>query len=234
MIRHQSVRDIAEVARKLGELVHEVVFLGGAAVPLLVPPAVVPTVRSTDDVDCVVRAETFSEYSQFGERLRKLGFQECRDEGAPICRWTAAGVTVDVMPTNEDVLGFSNRWHPLVIGTSEEVDVAPGVRVRVASLPAFLATKFEAFSNRGREDDIANADLEDIFTLLGSREDALERILAAPAEIRQYLVESSRKLLAKDDLDDVVSGCFDTGATSQAAVPRVRAILEELAEHPME
>lgn len=86
MIPHQSVRDMAEVARKLGDLVHEVVFLGGAAVPLLVPAAVVPTVRSTDDVDCVVRAETYSEYSHFGERFRKL--EECRDEGAPICRWT--------------------------------------------------------------------------------------------------------------------------------------------------
>lgn len=40
MIPHQSVRDMAEVGRKLGELVHEVVFLGGAAVPLLVPAAV--------------------------------------------------------------------------------------------------------------------------------------------------------------------------------------------------
>lgn len=80
MIPHQSVRDMAEVARKLGDLVHEVVFLGGAAVPLLVPAAVVPTVRSTDDVDCVVRAETYSEYSHVGERLRKLGSQECRDE----------------------------------------------------------------------------------------------------------------------------------------------------------
>lgn len=132
---------MAEVARKLGDLVHEVVFLGGAAVPLLVPAAVVPTVRSTDDVDCVVRAETYSEYSHFGERLRKLGFQECRDEGAPICRWTAAEVEVDVMPTSEDVLGFSNRWYPHVIATCEEVELAPDVRVRVASLPAFLATK---------------------------------------------------------------------------------------------
>lgn len=32
MIRHQSVRDMAEVARRLSELVHEVVFVGGSTV----------------------------------------------------------------------------------------------------------------------------------------------------------------------------------------------------------
>ncbi len=122
MRHHQSVRDIALVARRLGELAQEVVFLGGAAVPLLVPEAVAPTVRPAGDVDCVVRADSYHDYSRVGERLRQMGFQECREKGAPICRWTAAEVVVDVMPTG-DCLGFSNPWYRHVLATFEEVEL---------------------------------------------------------------------------------------------------------------
>lgn len=230
MIRHHSVRDMAKVARKLGVLVNEVVFLGGAAVPLLVPAAVASTIRSTDDIDCVVRAETYSDYSDFGERLRKLGFQECREDGAPICRWTAAEVTVDVMPTGGDVLGFSNRWYAIVISTSNEVDLAPDVRVRIASVPAFLATKFEALASRGGEDYVANPDFEDIVTLLGTRDDVVDLVRIGPVEVRLFLAEGCRRLLDLKDLDDLVSYCFAGDTVSQATVPRVLAVLRELSE----
>lgn len=67
---------------------------------------------------------------------------------------------------------------------------------------------------------------------MGSREDVLTLIMAAPPDLRHFLIESSRKLLEKDDLEDVVSGCFDTSAGSQAAVPRVLAVLRTLANAP--
>ena len=228
MNRHQSVRDIAEVARRLGELAHEVVFLGGAAVPLMVPEAVAPTVRPTEDVDCVVSAESYPDYSRFGERLRQMGFEDCREKGAPICRWSTAGLLVDVMPTS-DCLGFFNSWYRHVIETSEEVDIAPDVRVRIASLPAFLATKFEALVGRGGDDYVANADFEDIVTILGTRQDALERIGAAPLELRQFLSACSRQLLNRRDLEDLISGCFPGDAISQASVPQTVAVLRKLA-----
>lgn len=108
MTSHQSVRDIVEVARRLGALVDEVVFLGGAVVPLLVPEEVASTIRATEDVDCVVCTETYHDYMEFGERLRASGFAECREPGAPICRWTHTGVLLDLMPV-EGFLSFSNR-----------------------------------------------------------------------------------------------------------------------------
>lgn len=105
----------------MGPVADEVVFLGGAVVPLLVPDAFALAIRSTEDVDCVVRAQSYHDYMEFGERLRKRGFQECREPGAPIGRWTLAGVLVDVMPTSR-FLGFSNRWYRHVMETSVEID----------------------------------------------------------------------------------------------------------------
>jgi hypothetical protein len=47
----------------------------------------------------------------FGERLRALGFLEDTSEGAPLCRWVHSGTILDVMPLDEKILGFSNRWY---------------------------------------------------------------------------------------------------------------------------
>ena len=32
-------------------------------------------------------------------------------ESAPLCRWVNAGTILDVMPLDERILGFSNRWY---------------------------------------------------------------------------------------------------------------------------
>ena len=47
----------------------------------------------------------------FSERLRALGFREDISEGAPRCRWLIDGMELDVMPVDEKVLGFTNRWY---------------------------------------------------------------------------------------------------------------------------
>lgn len=107
--------------------------------------------------------------------------------------------------------------------------MTPDVRIRVASLPAFLATKFEALASRGGDDHIADADFEDIIVLLGTRGDALEQIERAPTEIREFLNSWSRELLESRGVEDSISGCFDADGLSQAAVPRVLALLRTLA-----
>src|ERR1700730_9784238 len=42
---------------------------------------------------------------------------EDHSEGAPICRWAHDDLRFDVMPTDERILGFSNRWlgHALLL-----------------------------------------------------------------------------------------------------------------------
>ncbi|MBC7881061.1 MAG: hypothetical protein H7Y37_06965 [Anaerolineae bacterium] len=102
----------------LGGLLPETVFVGGAAmqVHLLDSDA---DVRTTEDVDCVVEITTRADYYAYANELRKRGFQEDTREGAPLCRWRFRGITVDVMPCSEEVLGYSNRWYPPGIQSSE-------------------------------------------------------------------------------------------------------------------
>jgi hypothetical protein len=62
----------------------------------------------------------YAEYAEFSERLRKLGLQEDAREGAPLCRWRQQTTTLDVMPLDENILGFSNTWYRPAMEHAEE------------------------------------------------------------------------------------------------------------------
>jgi hypothetical protein len=98
------------VARCLGDILDEVVFVGGMIRELLITDPAAGAARPTQDVDCIVNPPAWVDYVRLTERLRARGFSECTDEGAPLCRWVVQSVRVDVMPINPAVLGFSNVW----------------------------------------------------------------------------------------------------------------------------
>jgi hypothetical protein len=123
-IESQAIEWLRIVAERLGELREEVVFLGGATVGLLISNPVVTDIRATKDVDVIVQVGSRGSYATLQERLRAKGFQEDTEEGAPICRWIIEGIKVDVMPTDEEIIGFSNRWYEPAMATAREVPLA--------------------------------------------------------------------------------------------------------------
>lgn len=96
------------------------------------------------DVDAIVDVATYAGYATLAERLRALGLGEDTSPGAPMCRWRRDGVVVDVMPVDERILGFSNRWYPTALATAHALDIADH-RVRLVTPALFVATKLEAF-----------------------------------------------------------------------------------------
>jgi len=107
------------IALRLRPLLDEVAFVGGCATQLLITDPAAPPIRITDDVDVIVELSSYSEYARFSARLRRLGFVEDASEGAPICRWKAGGMKLDVMPTDAKLLGFSNRWYKSALNAAE-------------------------------------------------------------------------------------------------------------------
>jgi hypothetical protein len=104
--------ELAVVVRRLGGLAEETVFVGGMIRQLLVTDPAAGPARPTRDVDCVVSVESRAEYEELSKKLRPLGFSECLDPEAPICRWVVEDVRVDIMPTDPSVFGFTNVWYP--------------------------------------------------------------------------------------------------------------------------
>jgi hypothetical protein len=148
----QSNRELLlAAARVLQPLAGELVFVGGSATGLMITDAAAADARSTYDVDVIAEIASYSAYRALGKRLRSLGFQEDTSEGAPLCRWQhQRGITLDVMLTDEKILGFSNRWYPEAVISSKWEELEQGIKIRVVTPPYFSATKLVAFRGRGR------------------------------------------------------------------------------------
>src|SRR5436190_7988819 len=93
-------------AKLLRPVLDELVFVGGCATGLLVSDEAVTGVRPTFDVDAIAEITSYAAYTTFGEQLRKLGFHEDTSEDAPLCRWRHGEIKLDLMPLNEEILGF--------------------------------------------------------------------------------------------------------------------------------
>ena len=117
MIRNQNpnLEILILAIEQLGGLTDEMVFLGGCATGLLITDSAAPPIRVTRDVDAIVQVVSRADYYQLSEKLRVQGFKEDVSEGAPICRWLAENVILDVMPTDTKILGFGRRYWVLVI-----------------------------------------------------------------------------------------------------------------------
>ncbi len=101
---------ITIIADGLEELNEEVVYVGGVVAELYADEVVLDEIRPTGDVDVIVQVLSRTQLPLIEEKLRQKGFQNDTSSGAPICRWIYKSILLDLMPDNEKILGFSNRW----------------------------------------------------------------------------------------------------------------------------
>jgi hypothetical protein len=215
------------MAARLGPLLPEIVFVGGCSTGLLITDPGASPVRATDDVDVIVEVASYAEYARFSKRLRSLGFSEDSSEGAPICRWLIAHMKLDVMPTDEAILGFSNRWYKPAMDVAAIVALG-GFELRVVTAPYFIGTKLEAFRGRGKRDLYASSDLEDIITLLDGRPNVVEEVRDSPSALRRYVAREIGRLLDHPEFVNALPGHLAGDEISQARVPMVLRTLNSL------
>jgi hypothetical protein len=171
------------VVKRLEPILDEIVFVGGCATGLLVTDPGAAAVRRTFDVDVIAEIISHPGLVVFSERLEKLGFTRDASEGAPACRWICEESKLDVMPLEEKLLGFSNRWYRQAMETAVVVDLPDGPSIRVITAPYFVATKLGAFHGRGKDDFFSSHDLEDIITVLDGRFELSEELQSATDEV---------------------------------------------------
>lgn len=219
------------VADRLGEdLREQMVFVGGAVTGLLITDPGQPAIRPTEDVDLIVRAAVRSDYQRIEEVLRKRGFVNDVSADAPICRWRVGAVTVDVMPTLKEILGFSNRWYPDALATAKNVTLPSGTLIRLVTAPVFLATKFEAFDDRGGGDYLFSHDLGDLISVVDGRDELIDECRAVETSLKSYLQERFGQLLAAPAFIDALPGHLPGDAASQARLPDLLDKLRQLAK----
>jgi len=186
MIKKDIHLEILKVAvKELRELHQDLVFIGGATISLFITEPAAVRIRETFDVDCVVEVSSRTEYEKIAAKLRKIGFHEDSDSRV-ICRFKKDDLTLDVMPTDPKILGFSNKWYKQGIAQAQKIKIA-GEEIQVFTIPYLIATKIEAFKGRGKGDFLVSHDIEDIVTLLDGRKEITSDLLNAPVGILQDL-----------------------------------------------
>lgn len=214
------------MAQALGPLCERVVFVGGCATGLLLPAPNLLDVRPTEDVDGIVEIATLAGYHALAEELQQQGFRQTMEDNTPPFRWFWQRMQLDLVPLDEKVLGFANRWYRAGFDAAVQTEVAPGLVLRHLSAPYFLATKFEAFYDRGRNDVYTSHDLEDILTVVEGRAELELELSTAETEVRQHVMNCVAQLLANADFNNALAGLL----SQPDREPLVRARLQQLSE----
>jgi hypothetical protein len=218
------------VAARLGPLREEVVFVGGVVRSLLITDPAAPAARPTDDIDLIAAAGSRAEYYALAARLHALGFREDRRPGAPVCRWVVDGLTVDVMPDREQILGFSNRWYSSAREQAawHVIGSAADDRIRVIGAPHFVATKLDSFRGRAAG-DFYHHDMEDLVAVVDGREELLDELASSSEALRSFVGEEIAALLREAAFVEALPGHLAGDRASQARLPIVEQRLRAIA-----
>ncbi|HEY6347500.1 MAG TPA: hypothetical protein VIY49_38920 [Bryobacteraceae bacterium] len=226
---NSNLERLIATAALLRPMLGDLVFVGGAVTSLLVTDEGAGAPRTTMDVDAIAEITSYAEYAAFGERLRALGFSEDTSEGAPLCRWGHSGRILDVMPLDEKILGFSNRWYRGALEAAATHQLFQDLEIRVVTAPYFLATKIEAFKGRGRGDFFASHDLEDLIFVVDGRSTVVEEVQTETPLLREYLRAEITGLLATARFIDALPGYLLPDAANQARIGTVLRRLKAVA-----
>lgn len=213
-------KKIEQVAKGLKALKDDVLFIGGAAVSLYINDPAVQTTRPTKDIDCIIELTSRLEYYKLEENLRTLGFNHYKEEGAPICRWKYKNIIVDIMPTDPTILGFSNRWYPEGIKNAINIILPGGTTISAFTLPYFMASKIEAFKNRGHNDFRTSYDMEDIITVMDGQK-KLDILFDGPENVISFLKKSFGNFIESGNFEEALLCHLEPGPTKNARAQRI-------------
>jgi predicted nucleotidyltransferase len=189
---HVNITRICAVHNALGPLKDKVVFVGGATVSLYADRAAAET-RPTDDVDIVVEIATRWEFVALEEQLRTMGFQNDITANY-LGRYLLPGIILDVMPTDESILGFSNIWYEEGFKSAIDYTLNSQHTIKIFAPPYFIASKLEAFKKRGNNDGRMSSDFEDIVFVLENRRSIWEEMKASNEPVCSYLLKEFKGL----------------------------------------
>jgi len=195
---------VAEVAKGLQELNDKVVFVGGAVVSLYTDDPAADEIRPTADVDFTVNITnitSLTNWEEFNHRLNSLGFSP-DPFGHAICSYKYKDIPVDIMAPEDGPLGPANRWYKKGFADLKKEEVM-GQSIQILSAPFYIATKFEAFSDRGT-DFRTSHDIEDIIYILDNRTTIVEEIINADEEVKRFIKSELEKLKSEGILEEVL------------------------------
>ena len=219
-----NLRMLEIVARKLGSLSDEVVYLGGCTTALFINDPLSLDVRPTLDVDCIIDVISLGQYYNFENKLKERGFTRSMNNDV-ICRWHFDDIILDIMPTDEKILGWGNHWYKEAIEHAVTHHIADDLTIKSVTAPYFLATKIEAFKSRGNNDFFGSHDFEDIITVIAGRVDIASEVAATSDKLRMHLRSVFSEMLKSDQFALALPGHVSDGPVT---MQRVQLVIDRM------
>ena len=220
---------LAKISNELDELLEDVVFVGSITLEYLIDEKIKKAIylRTTEDVDIVIQVSTKKGFYDFLEKLQQKGFGE--DIQSPtICTMKKGELKIDIMPTKQEILGFTNRWYAKRVKNTKKIKLDNGKTINILKAPFFLASKIEAFFSRGIKDPFLSKDLEDIVDLINGREAIVQDvILSNDLELVNFLSDKINQMLEDEKIYEAISGHFyGQEARFVVVIERMKRIVE--------
>lgn len=230
VLGHPAIQRLRRIAVALGDLVDDVVFIGGAIAPLLQTRPPFASARQTKDVDGVMSSTAYADVGRVHAQLRAAGFRQAPEDAGHVHRWRSpADELFDLVPSGAHLGGTGQVWDTVAIESHEVADLGGGVTIRHASACAFVALKWAAHADRGDDDPYNSRDLEDILALVASRPTIADETNAAGALLRPYLMERFARLWNDPRLKDLLAGHLNNADDRLYTMREVTARLELIA-----
>ncbi len=225
---HALVIDVVSIARAIGALADEVVFVGGSVAPLLHTERVLAGVRATKDVDGIVASASYGDVDRLASTLRAQGFTHVTDTTAHMHRWRSpAQILFDLVPAGKHPGGTGSDWDALALRSPVVVTIN-GVTFRHVTAAVFIAMKLEAYSDRGGGNVHASHDIEDVIALMASRPSIVDDVRVAEPKVRKNIARFAATLVASEIAEDILTGHLnnadDVGYAVRVARDRLEAI----------
>lgn len=199
-----NILRIKTINNALSKLETLFVFIGGAAVSLYVDEMFQEEVRPTNDIDIVVEIVSYKNQIVIENKLLELGFKHDIESGI-ICRYIYQGIIVDIMPTEEKALGFTNKWYASGFRKAINYTIDSNNTIKIFPAPYFIASKIEAYKGRGNNDGRTSSDFEDIIYVLNNRMGIWDELSNAPQEVLSYLRFELKILLSEPYFEEWIS-----------------------------
>lgn len=208
MLKNTQINRLAtrKIAQALGELNEQVIYVGGAVVSLYIDDPSADDVRPTKDVDISLEIASIGDLEALRESLVQKGFYQSAEDNV-LCRFRYEDIKVDVMGTEPMGWAPANRW--FAPGFKHRVPIhLDDMTIHILPLPYYMASKLEAFYDRGILDPRTSHDFEDIVYLFNYTSDLRVQIQTADDELKQYLIDRFADIIADPVKQEAILGCL--------------------------
>jgi predicted nucleotidyltransferase len=219
---HINIQVVEQVAKALGELNQEVVYIGGAVVSLYITDTGAEQPRPTKDIDISVQVSSYNEMDQLREKLALKGIYPAPTETV-MYRYSYDGVLIDFIPYEATSLGPTNSW--LKPGFEKAYTIEIGEEtIKILPVSLFLATKWEAHKSRGGEDPRMSHDFEDVIYIIDNNLKVVDDVSKAEPDVQKFLKEMATEILDHPSRNEIIESQINPFTAEE----RAKMVIEKL------